>query len=105
MRESVGAEQYELVLEKRPEMKDIITDIVGGFIRFNRHTHTFQTVTNEEIRFTKEEFQMIQTIFEKTHPDYMFLHDKDIPTYSRDNRKKMQYNSRTLRDRILFYQQ
>lgn len=29
MRDAVGTERYELVLEKRPEMRDIIADIVG----------------------------------------------------------------------------
>mgnify|MGYP000284701455 CR=1 FL=1 len=86
-------------------MRDIITDIIGGFIRFNRHTHTFQTVTNHEMRFTDEEFQMINAVFEKTHPKYMFLYDKKIPTYPRDERKKKQYNEKVLKDRILYYQQ
>lgn len=101
----VSTEQYELVLDKRPEMRDIIADIVGGFIRFNRHTHSFQTITNIELRFTEEEFQMINNIFEKTHPDYMFLQDKQIPTYPRDSRRKNQYTPKILQDRIHFYQQ
>lgn len=105
MREVVGAEKYELLLEERPEMRDIITDVIGGFIRFNRHTHTFQTVTNVELRFTDSELQMMNDIFEKTHPDYMFLKDKKIPTYPRDKRKKNQYNEKILKERILFYQQ
>lgn len=48
---------------------------------------------------------MINDIFEKTRPDYMFLRDKQILTYPRDSRRKNQYTPKILRDRIAYYQQ
>jgi len=102
----VELEKYEYIVdEQRPEMKDIIYDIAAGFVRFDEWTHTFKTVTGEKLRFTDKELALIDDVFQDVRPNSSFLRDTQILTYTTTDRDHHQYDVKTLRDRIKFYQQ
>ena len=102
----VQLEKYEYIIdEQRPEMKDIIYDIAAGFVRFDEGTHTFKTATGEKLRFTDKELALIDDVFQDIRPGSLFLVDTQILTYTTTDRDHHQYDEKTLRDRINFYQQ
>ena len=88
-------------------MQDIIYDIAAGFVRFDTDIHAFKTVTGQKLRFTKEELEMIRTVFldKDVRPRFEILNDTQILTYTTTDRHRKQYNEDVLRDRIHFYQQ
>lgn len=102
----VELEKYEHIIEdERPEMKDIIYDIAAGFVRFDLGDHTFKTVAGEVLRFTDEELSLVDDVFQDIRPKMPFLQDTQILTYTTAGRDHDQYDTKTLRERINFYQQ
>lgn len=106
IRDLVELEKYEHIIEdERPEMKDIIYDIAAGFVRFDLGDHTFKTVAGEVLRFTDEELSLVDDVFQDIRPKMPFLQDTQILTYTTAGRDHDQYDTKTLRERINFYQQ
>ena len=97
----------EHVFRNRPEIKDIIYDIAGGFIRFDAENRVWKTASHQVIRFSDSELQLVDAIFQKYQPDHPFLKNKKIRTYRKDEEKysNRQYDEKLIRERINFYQQ
>lgn len=102
----VELEKYEYIIdEQRPEMKDIIYDIAAGFVRFDMSDRTFKTATGQILRFTDKELSLVDDVFQDIRPNMPFLQDTQILTYTTTDRDHHQYDAKTLRERINFYQQ
>lgn len=97
--------KYEKILRERPEMRDIIYDIAGGFIRFDTDLHRFETATRRVIRFTDAELSMVDEVFQKFQPNYPFLIDRNINTIKKSSKLTPEEKQKILEERINYYQQ
>jgi hypothetical protein len=98
-------EKYQKILRDRPEIRDIIYDIAGGFIRFDTDLHRFETATRRVIRFTDAELSMVDEIFQKFQPNHPFMIDRDIVTIKKAQKQTPEEKQKVLQERINFYQQ
>lgn len=98
-------EKYQKILRDRPEIRDIIYDIAGGFIRFDTDLHRFETATRRVIRFTDAELSMVDEIFQKFQPNHPFMIDRDIVTIKKAQKQTPEEKQKILQERINYYQQ